>query len=123
MSSNRNDIIIKELTAAHEAAKARLVDLQAEFAAARREEQRLRVARGVMSGTQAETGRYGPGRPEADWQARAEWINKARADGTYSTGALRDAFKGVRVDRWLSECRRRGLLDEPTNTGATVTPA
>ena len=49
MSSNRNDIIIKELTAAHEAAKARLVDLQAEFAAARREEQRLRVARGVMS--------------------------------------------------------------------------
>lgn len=103
MSSNRNDIIIKELTAAHEAAKARLVDLQAEFAAARREEQRLRVARGVMSGTQAETGRYGPGRPEADWQARAEWINKA-------------------VDRWLSECRRRGLLDEPTNTGATVTP-
>ena len=38
MSSNRNDIIIKELTAAHEAAKARLVDLQAEFAAARREE-------------------------------------------------------------------------------------
>lgn len=61
-----------------------------------------------------------------DYAAVAAWINKAKAEGTYSQAALAEAF-GSRlsiVKNWSGVCRSMGLLDaEPRATTEPITRA